>query len=254
VGAALTGCSLLQSDDVKLDASSGLYDEARIRYRVDTARLNASQAPRASGAQLVSYQQAGGWPAGWQAAIDIEYPHPQGRPGMALVTLRVEDRPSGKPAVPSDAGSLWRQWWELTREELPVLARKAQYEVWTLDLPRDELSEILDQLRSGGFFEEYAGQLEGSEVTTELDGAQLTRSWRQVPHLDALVERVRAQGKLASTNRRPEGSQPAASVLAYRQIAAEEEGFAVASDAEAAAPGPSAAPPTIVRLPGPAPR
>ena len=247
---AVAGCSALKSRDVPLDASSGLFDEASIRYRVESARINgALREPREG--QLVSYEEPlpGKLPANSTASLEIEYPHPEKKPGYGRVLVRIEGQPRSESADPP----AWKRWWSAAASGVPGLKQwNSDKETWVLDLRQGEVSAVIQQLQASGYFDNYEKPAEAAEISTELDGTKLSKGWRQVPALDALIVRVRTEGRLISSTKAPgvgDPSQPPAnSVVAYRQMLAEDAGVAVASD-DAPQPAQPAFVPVIVRLP-----
>jgi hypothetical protein len=121
-----------------------------------------------------------------------------------------------------------------------------------MDIPQEELCQIINDLHTSGYFTPRE-KAEGSQIEAQLDGVKSSKSWRQVSQLDALIVRVRTQGRLTSN---PKGSAPSlfkglatapSSVLAYRELN-KEEGSAVASD-RSDSPLPQAGTFQIVRLP-----
>jgi hypothetical protein len=236
--AAVAGCSVFKSGNVPLDSSAGLFDKARLRYEVDTDRVNSTAAPRRGEGQLVSYQQQATprLPVNARASVDIRYPHPNKREGMAQVQVRIKSH-AGKKSAEAPA---WKRWWLSTRDVLPGWndAGSAN-ETWVLDIPKSELATIVSRLNTSGYFAGYE-KSEGTEIVTELDGSKVAKSWHQVPEIDALVMRVRTEGRLVSSSgarNKPEAKEPFASVAIYRsllakdkKIAPAEEGFAMATD------------------------
>lgn len=227
--AAMAGCSGLRSKPL-LDSAAGMFDKAELSYRVETARVDPA-APRVEG-QLVSYQPDAGkpLPAGSVADVQIAFPHPQKREGYAQVTVRLFDAPSA-----GDTGRLG-QWWKSSLKWTGLSGEGVPQETWVLDLPQNELAGIINDLHNSGFFTSYDKPTEGARIQTQLDGAKVNKTWRQVPQLDALIVRVRSQGRLLSS---PKGEasnlfqglagRTPSSVAAYRKLN-EDEGLATVSD------------------------
>ncbi len=266
--ATLTGCSVFKSREVPLDSSAGLFDKAHLSYQVDTDRINTLPAARGD-AQLVSYHEstAPRLPANAQASVDIRYPHPEKREGFAQVRVRIEGHASEKPA----GASALTRWLVVTRNQVTGFAKAGSHEIWTLDIPKSEVAMIVSRLHTSGYFAGYE-KAEGTEIETELDGSKISKSWHQIPEMDALVVRVRTEGRLVSSTKAPakkaapaKGEQDKeekdeglfASVALYRTFMANDkkadngpEGFALATDLYET---PYAAPPVhpleIVRLP-----
>jgi hypothetical protein len=233
---AMAGCSVFNTKGVPLDSSAGLFDKARLSYQVDTDRINTSAATGREG-RLVSYHQgpAAHLPVNARASVDIRYPHPEKRAGMARVEVRIASHGGSKPA---DAAA-WKRWWLVTRDAVPGLKGDATTEIWTLDIPKSELATIVSRLNSSGYFAGYE-KSEGTEIATELDGSKVAKSWHQLPELDTLIVRVRTEGRLVSSSKapdKPQAKESFASVAFYRSLLAKEkkndstpEGYAVASD------------------------
>jgi hypothetical protein len=243
---AVAGCSALKGPEVPLDASAGMFDRASIGYRVETARINtALRSPPSSEGQLVAYRptHSAALPADSVASVQIKYPHPQKKAGYAQVVVRIDDAASA-------AGWTWKHWLAIAGGYTYV--SEAQ-EVWTLDIPQRELSQIVNRLQTSGYFQQYE-TADAATFETELDGVAFNKSWRQLPELDALIVRVRTEGRLISSIKAPGAADllqpPAASVVAYREMLAEDSGVAFASDQPAAAPlAAEGVMPRIVRLP-----
>lgn len=243
-GLATAGCSALKPE-IPLDASAGMFDRASIAYRVEAARINTAR-PAAREGQLVSYTTAPSapLPANSVASVQVKYPHPDKKPGAAQVVVRIED------AAGTSAWS-WKHWLAVAsghRYENRAL------ETWTLDIPHNEVAQIVNGLQTAGYFQDYEKSADAARVETELDGVEMNKSWRQVPELDALIVRVRTEGRLIASLKAPGAYDPAqpppASVVAYREMLADDAAVAFASDEPPAKPAsPGGAVPSIVRLP-----
>lgn len=247
LAAVMAGCSAFNRGQPRLDSSAGMFDKAEVSYRVDAARLNAT--PRPEG-QLVSYQpdSAATLPAGTEAEVEIVFPHPEKREGYAQVTVRVFGNKNH-----SQTGRI-SQWWKSGWKLSGFSASSAALEVWVLDVPQNDVAGIINGLHNTGYFTSYDKPADGVQIETVLDGAKVTKTWHQVPQLDALIVRVRTQGRLLSSPRSEtphlfqgiSGKTPS-SVQAYRKLQ-DEEGAAMVSDLEQT---PFPAPPAfqVVRLP-----
>jgi hypothetical protein len=246
--AAMAGCSAFQGKPL-LDSSAGMFDKAELNYRIETSRIDPAVS-RVEG-QLVSYQSAAAekpLPVGFVADVAIAFPHPEKRQGYAQVTVRLFDA-----GAAGESGGMG-QWWKSGLKGSGLVGQGKAEEMWRLDIPQNELAGIINDLHNSGFFTSYDKPSEGAQIQTRLDGAKVSKTWRQVPQLDALIVRVRSQGRLLSSPKGEAnnlfqglaGSAPS-SVLAYRKLH-EEEGMAVASDL---GDSPLSPPPAfqVVRLP-----
>lgn len=245
--AMLAGCSALGGKKVASNGTPASFDKARLSYRIETDRLNGSRRKEA-GSKLASFHQAPlhPLPVGAYAMLEVYYPHPDRKAGLAQVRVRIENQ---QPK----SGSKLLSWWSKAKEELPRLAGSAGWqETWVVDIPQSELKQLVNALGEAGYFYAFAPPHDATLVETELDGTRLTKKWTQVPELDALVHRARTEGRLASSTKVAGTTpldDPAMSASAYRQLLAQEQGTAVATDlppansgpADRAAAGPAAA-------------
>jgi hypothetical protein len=249
LAAAVAGCAAIKGGKPRLDSAGGMFDKAQVSYRVEAARINQASPSRGVEGQLVSYQSpvVGRLPAGAMADVQIEFPHPEKRDGYAQVTVRVE--------APHGQESAQGKWWTKVIRWSPLKGRDATVvETWVLDIPQNELSGIINDLHNSGYFTSYAKTAAGAQIQTQLDGAKVAKAWRQVPQLDALVVRVRTQGRLLSNPKGPAstlfkglaGPAPS-SVVAYRKLE-ETDAVAIVSDLNAPAL-PTADAFQVVRLP-----
>jgi hypothetical protein len=206
-----------------------------VSYRVETAKLNAPPRKPVEG-QLVSYQPAveNRLPEDAVANVRIAYPHPEKRDGYAQVIVRFER--SGKSAQ----SGRFAKWWHSAKSRWS--SSEESCETWVLDIPHNELAKLVNDLHNNGFFAGYKTAAEGTQVQAKLNDAKVvSKTWRQVPQLDALIYRVRNEGRRISGPpakiddavdpflvRATPGPTPN-SVLAYRQLQPD-EGYAFITD------------------------
>lgn len=181
------GCSALTGGRTQIDSASGLFDKAKITYRSDFPGLQAPPAA-ASGAQLASYTPASQADAArnCRGTLEIVYPHPDGRPGLALARVVI----GAEPAQKKPSG--WRRVipWPQPRDE-------SGQETYSIDIPRGELDHIVGKLQQTGYFEKSSSSQRASDLTAQIDGGAVRRSWDRVPELDALLAHVCASGRSA---------------------------------------------------------
>ncbi|HXT57044.1 MAG TPA: hypothetical protein VN699_00345 [Pirellulales bacterium] len=230
--AGASGCQSLNPRSVQIDAASGRFQSAQLTYQVDTGRLSQPiQTARIEG-QQVSYQQlpSSPLPDRSKARLSVQYPHPNGRAGFALAEVIVEA--DGRPEkTSSGAGQSTFQhivgsFKDAMNDILPGMVYDSGVrEAWALDVSKEQLDLLVGGLANSGYFQYGPAPTPGIEVFTRLDGKIIRKNWRQVPELDAFIERVRHEGKLVSYVR-PASSQGAPadiaggrndSVAAYQQ-------------------------------------
>lgn len=202
---AASGCESLNPRTVQIDAASGRFQSAQLTYQLDTARLaQPAQTARVEGRQ-VSYQQPprNPLPDASHARLSIQYPHPRGRAGYALaeVILESERRPekADSNAAKSGLQKFVAGLTDAMNDILPgMVYGNGVQEAWALDVPKEDLDQLLGHLANSGYFQYGPPPSSGVEMFTRLDGKIIRKNWRQVPALDAFIERVRQEGKLVS--------------------------------------------------------
>lgn len=247
--ACSAGCNSLGGRPTQVVSADSLYQRATVTYRLDSQRLSPARTQPAGGATPVSYESSSAAAAQQRTltTVSLTFPHPDGKPGMALVEVVIE-----APDAQADAArpTRWlRKAGRLIDGSLPgVHWGEGVQEAWAMDVPQRELDELVKQLADQGYF---TGNFEharpGVELSTQLNGKQLRKQWSRVAALDALLARVQTEGKLVSATRipRPEetfGGTPD-SVAAYRQLIYQDQ-----QAPSLQAPGP-VAPPQVAAAP-----
>ena len=132
---------------------------------------------------------------GWKGVrLQIDYPHPDGFPGLARATLRLTTRP--EPVYSPIDGQPFQN--QETPLELDTLsARVCDDELWTLDIPRQQLNALVAELNSNGFFRSQLRPEVGTRLSVQIDGhSRVERNWTPEPQLDEVVHRVHTLGHL----------------------------------------------------------
>lgn len=216
------GCEAIQPRTVRIDSTIGMYQMAKLTYRIDAGKLSEPVNVANITGKQVSYEQkpSGPYADTSVARLAIEYPHPGGKPGYALAEVIIAAR---KPPATTQAAkkSTWRRLADdmhemLTQNGLPgVKMADGIYEAWSLDLPRADLDGVIGQLSQAGYFHLAGNPTPGVNVSCKIDGQQCDKQWGHVSALDELVERVRHEGQLLSYTRplddeplKPAGAQP----------------------------------------------
>lgn len=215
--AAATGCESLQPRSVQIDAASGRYQSAQLTYQLDTGRLSQPvQTARIAG-QQVSYQQQPSSPLPDRslARLSVQYPHPRGKADFALAEVIIESDPRPVKGSSGVDKSSWQRFTSAFSEAMNDILPGMKYgdgvrEAWALDIPKSDLDQLVGELANSGYFSYGPETKPGIEVFTRLDGKIIRKTWRQVPALDAFIERVRHEGQLVSYKRPPNSEgQPA---------------------------------------------
>jgi len=132
---------------------------------------------------------------GWKGVrLQIDYPHPDGFPGLARATLRLTTRPD---PVYSPIDGRPFQYQEAPLEIDTLSARACDDELWTLDIPRQQLNALVAELNSNGFFRSQLRPEVGTRLAVQIDGhSPVERNWTPEPQLDEFVHRVHTIGHL----------------------------------------------------------
>jgi hypothetical protein len=192
------GCARWKQKPMALTSVACMYDRAELMYHVDASRLGLPLALSKVEAQHVSYQESPSSPqAGTSTGtLRVRYPHPQAGAEMALAEVVIDSRAAGGRA--SDT----------------------VHEVWTLDIPKNDLDQIVGRLRETNFFVAPGKSQTGVTLMTSLDKVSMNKDWDQVPELNLLMQQVRSHGQLVAYSRpvaglsAGSGPQPSSSRIA----------------------------------------
>ncbi len=186
----LCGCGLMPKPGPTAQAGGGAVGGrevnsggVRLTYRTSSDRLN-----------LAGGGVAPALPAATESVLQVDYPHPAGKPGVARVLLHV--RPEAEPAG----------WFGAFTGNQP--APPESLEVRVYEVPADEVQRIVAKLRSERFFQRYGTLNTEAFVGVETAEDRVAKEYRSVPELDALALRARSQGYVL-------GAGPSAAGLAH---------------------------------------
>jgi hypothetical protein len=196
----LAGCSSIKWHKVPRDASAGFYQSASLTYRLDAGKLQLPLDVARVEGQSVSYEQVASSPLPDQSigTLSLTYPHPTGRVGYAQAKFTLESthakstpQTSWNPFKKTPPGS-----------QSPVSFSGAQpevHEVWVLDVPSVESDQYFKLLSTYNFFNtERPTAGDAAQLTVTLNGGEVHKNWDQIAELNALVQRVRREGRLAA--------------------------------------------------------
>lgn len=203
--AAASGCESLNPRTVQIDAASGRFQSAQLTYEIDASRLGRAQQPARVEGQQVSYQQPPRQPLpdASHARLSIQYPHPHGKAGYALAEVIIESNAGPAKSDASGEKSGFQKFigglTDAMNDVLPgMVYGEGVREAWALDVPKEDLDHLLGHLANSGYFQYGPEPTPGVEMFTRLDGRIIRKTWRNVPQLDAFIERVRQEGRLVS--------------------------------------------------------
>jgi len=190
------GCTSLDALKLPEPSASGPAETVKLTYRTDSDRLNLLVALEPPAGQLVSYQQPRSpVPDFTESTLHLTYPHPGGRAGYALATVVFEAQPSGDS---SDSGvsAIWKKITGSSDEAAPGANGDPGFrEVWTTDVPRWQLDRVVAKLRESGYFRRTKTLNAKVSLATEIDGARFGKDFTELPELDAIIVRIRSQGR-----------------------------------------------------------
>ncbi len=134
----------------------------------------------------------------WMGArLAIQYPHPDGTPGLARATLRL----SGQPAPARLDAKVYQPYEPFPVSQDPgdliALRPLRDDEVWVLDFPKQQLDLLLTDLQQCGFFDNQLRNDPGTRLEVELNRGKTAKNWSPEPRLDDFVSRVQTEGRLS---------------------------------------------------------
>lgn len=209
VESSLPGCRSTGSQVHLSETGNPQYQRIHLEYDVDGSARDIPL--EGAGLAQVGYEHPAGGDLNWTVAeLSIDYPHPEGKAGMARATLRLSNRPKELPAPPvlEEKKSLTTRIKEIpewfSRSEAapvePVIPAKPAAlddEIWVLDFPQYQLDLLVLDLSRGGFFEAQQRNQPGTRLDVSIDAGRTEKSWTPEPRLDAFVNRVHEEGRLS---------------------------------------------------------
>lgn len=194
----LAGCSSLkpQWGWNKSAETTSPEKSIHLTYRTDSGRLN-----RAAGmgrtVQTVAFQspQATPVPPFSESTLEMQYPHPSGVPGRALlrVTFAAATEDTESPS--------WIAKVMGDEEEKPTTPSLGQPEVWEQDIPEAHLAAVIKELKKRNFFEriKVLGD-DDAHITTAINGNEFGKRFPAIAELDSIIINVRRTGRLVSAS------------------------------------------------------
>jgi hypothetical protein len=203
MAACLAGCATAPWHKVPLDATSGLYGDATLTYRLDAGKLGQPLDVVRIESQRVTYEQVASSPLPDESigTLSVIYPHPSRRAGWALARFALESV-AARPAERVAEG--WLAFGAKRQDlEAPLAIAGAQpklHETWELDLAAGESEQIFKTLNDIGF---YTSDRPGgvAHLAVQMNGRQQAKPWEQIAALNLLIQRVRTQGRLVAYQR-----------------------------------------------------
>lgn len=202
-GLIVGGCSLMStgartaSDKAPRPESSN--SAIKLAYESESGRLNLLTAGQVSANRTVSYQQVPAQPTDGYALppftrcrLSLVAPHPQGKVGYALAVLTVlpESALDGESAL----ASLWSQLAGEQAGEPSTL--DSAIEIWSTDVPQWQVEQLVTRLKNEDFFRRQRVFNAEARLLTEIDGVRFGKPTAAIAELDALIVRVRRDGRL----------------------------------------------------------
>ena len=192
---ALSGCAAIKRQAGRIGNKPLAINDLRLTYRTETDRLNVVQS--SSQILLATHQApaANVLPACSIGIVNIVYPHPKGIKDVAQV--RVVFRASGAETAVLNR-SIWTKIFN-TKEDAGIgKGGDDVLEVWTMDIPKCHLERLVNRLKKSQFFRKQVTTL-NPETFLAIDmegGVAVGKNYRSVDELDALVLRIRREGRL----------------------------------------------------------
>jgi hypothetical protein len=201
-----SGCRSTGSRVRLSETGTPQYQRIHLEYDVDGSARDIPL--EGVGLAQVGYERPAPGDLHWTTAeLSIDYPHPEGKAGMARATLRLSNRPKELPAPPvaEEKKSLTTRIKEIPEwftgsepaPETPAKPAALDDEIWVLDFPQYQLDLLVLDLSRGGFFEAQQRNQPGTRLDISIDTGRTEKSWTPEPRLDAFVNRVHEEGRLS---------------------------------------------------------
>jgi len=179
----------------------------RIVYRTPSDRLNIAAAGQ-PGPQI-AWASTGAptsllMPNLTTSTLEIKYPHPRGLSGMAQANVVIRRTSTSADDKPGFFARL-TSW---TRKSEQTAPQPTYSEVWSLDLPAWQVKAVVDKLRKDNFFQGSKVLNSAAYLGVDLNGKKFGKDYRAVPELDALILRVRREGRPLHQQSPPAYSRP----------------------------------------------
>ncbi len=181
------GCAMSHKVAVN-DSGAPQYQRVDISYRIPASHKalvrNVDHIVRASGQAEISRSNA---------ALKIEYPHPENKPEMVRATLRL----SVKPAVARAQSFVGRLRsnisWLPGGDQPSEVSPSVDDEVWVLDFPRQQLDLMLVDLAHSGFFDDQNRHEGTAFLSINIDRGSVSKVWSPEARLDDVIMRVQRE-------------------------------------------------------------
>lgn len=195
--AGLAGCRLPYKVQVG-DGGAPEYSELNVSYTLRSSRLTSDTDPetgiRQASAIVEQTPLDGTWP---EARLKIEYPHPESRTGYARASLRIGRTPI-LPERPSITHRIADGFRSLTGSDSFDSCNPGLHdEVWALDVPKEDIDEILIALARRGYFDDQTRPTGEASIRVQVDRGSTEKVWTSEPALDELIQRIRSDGWIA---------------------------------------------------------
>jgi len=209
----ICGCAIPYQVKVTQNGSPK-YKVLDIQYQTHSSR-ESFKPTEAEQVKLVDFdpeQKKVQDPTEWtKSNLKIQYPHPEGKEGIALATLSMTQ---------ASFNSLYENLNEEFQEGLKrsgnndtsnQISRSIQSakginsstikeEIWKWELPKEQLDLLILDLSKSGFFDEQSRPKGETHLSIQIDKGNLAKSWTQEPRLEDFIKRIYEKGWLDSFN------------------------------------------------------
>lgn len=192
----LAGCSSLtpKFGPNKSIETAASEKSIHLSYRTDSGRLNRA-AGAGSTVQTVAYQSPQRMPVPpfSESTLEIQYPHPGGVPGRALLRVTF-----AAPTEDSESPN-WIAKVMGDDEEKPSTPSLGQSEIWEQDIPEAHLAAVMKELKKRKFFEriKVLGD-DDAHIVTTINGNEFGKRFPAVAELDSIIINIRRTGRLVN--------------------------------------------------------
>ena len=152
--------------------------------------------------KAVSYDEVAGSPLADRTVgtLNVIYPHPEAPPEFARAEVRIDAAPLPDLVQLDERSSELLPWYRHGSHGSRD-AGEVSHETWQLDLPCAELDQLLARLATPQVVVTDGGKQAGANIKTSYNGRHYQSNCQPVPEFDALMQRIRRDGRLVSYTR-----------------------------------------------------
>ncbi len=217
----ICGCAIPYQVKITQNGSPK-YDKVDIQYQTHSSR-DAFKPPEADQVELVDYKTDGKNekdPTQWtKSNLLIQYPHPEGKKGIALATLSMTQ--ASFNSLHEELNEEFQQGLKRSKDNDSSKTKShnshsskgnsstsIKEEIWKWELPKEQLDLLILELSKSGFFDNQSRPIGETYLSIQIDKGNLAKKWTQEPRLEDFIKRIYENGSLDSFNTEASPKEP----------------------------------------------